>query len=166
MFHNASTGAREPRPTAKRFAWSSVLVMAAVILSAGCEDKGLGRPCTIVLTTDASVGAAQSVYNTGVPDCPSRICTKPAVQPGVSNELNTGPYCTITCGADSDCNGQTRDFNNANDRRCMKGFTCAIPFGEGSLCCQKLCLCRDFFSAAVGPATPTVCQNDAGASCS
>jgi hypothetical protein len=166
MFHNASTLAREPRPTAKRLAWSCVFALAAVIFAAGCEDKALGRPCTIVLKTDASVGAAQSVYNTGVPDCPSHICTKPAVQPGVSNDLDTGPYCTVACSSDNDCNGQTRDFSNPSDKRCMKGFTCAIPFDQGSLCCQKLCLCRDFYSSAVGPAVPAACQNDAGASCS
>jgi hypothetical protein len=164
MFHNASTEASEPRPTAKRLAWSSVLVVAAAILAAGCEDKALGRPCTLI--TDASVGAAQGAFEIPATDCPSRICTKPAVQPGVSNDLNTGPYCTIACNSDNDCNGQTRDFGNPNDTRCMKGFTCAIPFGQGKLCCQKLCLCRDFFSAAVGPAIPAACQNDAGASCS
>ena len=162
MFHNASSKAREPRPTAKRLAWSRVLVLAATIMAAGCEDKALGRSCD--LTRDA--GAAQGVYATPAMDCPSRMCIKPAVQPGVSNDLNTGPYCTIACSSDNDCNGQTRDFTNANDRRCMKGFTCAIPFDQGPLCCQKLCLCRDFFSASVGPATPAVCQNDAGASCS
>jgi hypothetical protein len=183
MFHNASTLASEPRPTAKRLAWSSVLV-AAAILAAGCEDKALGRPCTLI--TDTSVGVAQGAFEIPATDCPSRICTKPAVQPGVSNDLNTGPYCTIACNSDNDCNGQTRDFNNPNDKRCMKGFTCAIPFdpmsdarvaqvckftcaiplAQGQLCCQKLCLCRDFFSASVGPATPAVCQANAGASCS
>jgi hypothetical protein len=164
MFHSTSTKAREQLPKTKHLAWSSMLALAAVMMTAGCEDKALGRPCT--LTTDASLGAAQGAYTIAAPDCPSHICTKPAVQPGVSNDLNTGPYCTVPCTGDSDCNGQTRDFNNANDRRCMKGFTCAIPFEKGPSCCQKLCLCRDFFSAAVGPATPAVCQNDAGASCS
>jgi hypothetical protein len=164
MFHNTSRRAREPRFTAKRLAWSRALLLAAAILAAGCEDKAVGRPCTLV--TDASVGAAQGAFEIPATDCPSRICTKPAVQPGVSNELNTGPYCTVKCSSDNDCNGETRDFTNTNDRRCMKGFTCAIPFDQGQLCCQKLCLCRDFFSASVGPAMPAICQNDAGASCS
>lgn len=171
MFHNASTLAREPRPTAKRLERSSVLLLAAMMaammatmMAAGCEDKNLGRPCD--LRADGSIGALQGAYNMAAPDCPSHICTKPAVQPGVSNDLNTGPYCTIACSSDNDCNGQTRDFSNPNDTRCMKGYTCAIPFDQGKLCCQKLCLCRDFFSAAVGPVTPAACQNDAGASCS
>jgi hypothetical protein len=163
MFHNASIPAREPRPTAKRLAWSSVLILAAM-LTAGCEDKNLGRPCD--LRADGSVSALQGAYNMAATDCPSHICTKPAVQPGVSNDLNTGPYCTFTCNSDNDCNGQTRDFSNTNDTRCQKGYACAIPFDKGKLCCQKLCMCRDFFSAAVGPATPAACQNDAGASCS
>jgi hypothetical protein len=162
MFHNASPGAREPRPTAKNLAWAGALAVA--ILASGCEDKALGRACD--LRSDASVGAAQGAYNTNATDCPSHWCTKPAVQPGVSNDLNTGPYCTIACSSDNDCNGETRDFTNPNDRRCMNGFTCAIPFDSGKLCCQKLCLCRDFFSASVGPAVPDVCQNNAGKSCS
>lgn len=164
MFHNASPGAREPRPTAKNLAWAGALALAMAILASGCEDKALGRPCD--LRSDASVGAAQGAYNTNATDCPSHWCTKPAVQPGVSNDLNTGPYCTIACNSDNDCNGETRDFTNPNDRRCMNGFTCAIPFDSGKLCCQKLCLCRDFFSPSVGPAVPDVCQNNAGKSCS
>ena len=179
MFHNASSTARESRPTVKHLAWSSVVVLAATVLAAGCEEKTLGRSCD--LRTDASISATQGAY--AIPkancrsesgevvvcapvDCPSGICAKPAVQPGVSTDLTTGPYCTARCNSDSDCDGQTRDFSNPNDKRCMKGFVCAIPFGEGKLCCQKLCLCRDFFSASVGPAIPTACQNDAGASCS
>ena len=164
MLHHASTGDREPRPTDRHLAWHGVLVLAAAVLVSGCEDNALGRPCD--LRAEESVSAAQGAYNMNATDCPSRICSKPAVQPGVSTELNTGPYCTISCSSDDDCNGQTRDFTNANDRRCMKGFTCAIPFDSGKLCCQKLCLCRDFYSAAVGPAIPAVCQDDAGASCS
>jgi len=164
MFHNASTGARQLRPTQRTFAWSGVLVLAAAMVAVGCEDKGLGRPCD--LQSDASVGPTQGAYAIPAAGCPSRICVKPAVQPGVSNDLNTGPYCSVTCVSDDDCNGQTRDFTNANDRRCMKGFTCAIPFDTGKLCCQKICLCRDFYSSSVGPATPLTCQNDAGATCS
>jgi hypothetical protein len=82
-------------------------------------------------------GAAQGAYATNATDCPSHLCIKPAVQPGVSNDLDTGPYCTVRCNSDSDCNGQTRDFTNPNDTRCMKGFTCAIPFGVGKLCCAE-----------------------------
>jgi len=164
MFHNANPRASQPRPTARHLAWAGALALAVAILASGCEDKAIGRTCD--LRSDASVGAAQGAYAIPATDCPSRICIKPAVQPGVSNDLNTGPYCTAECTADSDCVGQTRDFTNGNDRRCMKGFTCAIPFDSGKLCCQKLCLCRDFFSASVGPATPEVCQNNAGKSCS
>jgi len=165
MFHHASSKACVSRPTDRRLAWSSVLALAAVMLTAGCEDKALGRSCDI--RSDASLSATQAAYAVPAADCPSGICAKPAVQPGVSTDnFTTGPYCTVRCNSDSDCDGQTRDFTNTNDKRCMKGFVCAIPFGEGKLCCQKLCLCRDFFSSSVGPVTPLACQNDAGASCS
>ncbi len=163
MLDSATTGAREPRPMADRLACSSLLALAAVLLAAGCEDNALGRPCD--LRADASVSAAQGAYNMNAPDCPSHLCTKPAVQPGISTELTTGPYCTVRCSSDSDCAGQTRDFNNPNDTRCLKGFACAIPFGAGALCCAKLCLCRDFFVASVGPATPEACQSGSTTSC-
>jgi len=142
-----------------------VLVLVAAVLAAGCEDKALGRSCD--LRADGSVSATQGAYAMQVADCPSGICAKPAVQPGVSTtDFTTGPYCTARCNSDSDCDGQTRDFTNKNDKRCMKGYVCAIPFGEGKLCCQKLCLCRDFFSSSVGPATPAACQDNGGSSCS
>lgn len=165
MFHSPSTTARESRPTAKRLTWSTVLALAATMLATGCEDKALGRSCD--LRSDASISATQGAYAMPAGDCPSGICAKPAVQPGVSTtDFTTGPYCTAQCNVDSDCDGQTRDFTNKNDKRCMKGFVCAVPFGEGKLCCQKLCLCRDFFSASVGPAIPTACQGDGASSCS
>ena len=168
MFHN--TADRKPRPTAVRLGWSASLALAIVLGASGCEDKAIGRTCDI--TFDASpLSALQAGYSVQSRDCPSGICAKPAVQPGVSSDLNTGAYCTVRCNSDNDCNGQTRDFSNPNDTRCMKGFTCAIPFGadksgDGKLCCAKLCLCRDFFLPSVGPVIPDVCQADAGATCS
>ena len=138
------------------------LAVSALWGAAACEDKAVGRPCDI--TVDAS--AAQGAYNTNATDCPSRLCVKPAVQPGVAITLETGAYCTTTCSSDTDCNGQTRDPNNPIDTRCRKGFTCAPVFNEGALCCKNLCLCRDFFSASVGPAIPDQCKPDSGVTCS
>lgn len=147
-----------------RFAlfWASSLAFLALVFAPGCEDKEIGRPCDI--TVDA--GAAYGVYNSNATDCPSHLCTKPAVQAGISLDLDTGAYCTALCSSNSDCsNGQTRDLTNPNDTRCKKGFVCAIPFDQGPVCCQKMCLCRDFFVTSVGPTTPAICTSDAG-SCS
>ena len=136
-------------------------------MGAACEDKAVGRPCALM----ADAGAAQGAYNTNATDCPSHLCVKPAVQPGVSTTLDTGPYCTIRCNSDTDCDGQTRDPSNPLDTRCRKGYACAPIFGgednaaAQSLCCAKLCLCRDFFVSSVGPATPDACRPDSGVSC-
>ena len=165
MFENLNTGANEPRPAAGRLAWSSVLALAAVFLAAGCEDKGIGRPCDLRVDGGPPPTPAQGAYATIATDCPSHICIKPAVQAGVSNDLDTGAYCTVRCNSDSDCNGQTRDFSNPHDTRCKQGYTCASPFGAGNLCCAKLCYCRDFFPPSVGPLTPAACQSDSDASC-
>lgn len=155
MFHGIRTGIR-----LRRLAQAGLLLAATLAVSA-CEDKGLGRLCN--LTFDA--GPSQGAYTVQASDCPSRICNRPAIQDGVSpDDVDTGPYCTVTCTSDSDCNGETRDFNNGADRRCKSGYSCAIPYGQGKLCCQKVCLCRDFFLPANGPVTPSICQN--GGSCS
>jgi hypothetical protein len=140
------------------------LGIAAAVLgaNAACEDKGVGRPCDV--RTDA--GGATGAYAIGASDCPSRLCVKPAVQPGVSVDLVTSAYCTIQCSSDTDCDGQTRDPANSLDKRCLKGFVCAPIFDKGDLCCTKLCLCRDFYSASVGPATPDACKPDSGVTCS
>ncbi len=150
---------------------SSMLLATAMLIStAACEDNGIGRPCNL----GEKVSVDEGAYSVDATDCQSRMCVKPAIQPGVLRDnFDTGSYCSATCSSDDDCQGQTRDRSDANDRRCKTGFVCAVPFGAskdvaggGKLCCQKLCLCRDFFSAAVGPATPSSCQPGAADSCS
>jgi hypothetical protein len=143
-------------------AWPSCLIAAIGICASGCENKAIGRPCD--LTVDA--GPSQAVYAQGSLDCPSRICAKPAFAPGSPIETGTGAYCTSTCSSDTDCYGQTRDINDPRDKRCRSGFVCAVPFGQGPLCCQKLCLCRDFISPSAGPIAPAECQGGTPGSCS
>lgn len=139
--------------------WMIGLGMLA-LFAGGCEDKALGRPC------DLSVQAAQAqgAYNLSAPDCPSRICIKPVPQADVVAGLDTGPYCSIQCTSDSDCNGQIRDTSNPLDKRCAKGYACGIPFGEGAACCLKLCVCRDFIGAE-GLVTPDACLTSSNPSC-
>ncbi len=154
--------ARERAPSRRRLGCVLILALAALWTNAACEDKAIGRPCDI--TADA--GAAQGAYNNNATDCPSHLCIKPAVQPGVSIDLDTSAYCTVQCSSDTDCNGQTRDPSNPLDKRCRKGFSCAPVFDKGALCCVKLCLCRDFFVSSVGPAVPDTCKSDSGVTCS
>jgi hypothetical protein len=152
-----------------RLVSSLALATATLSLAAACEDNGMGRSCNLGETIDPAQGA----YSLNATDCQTRMCVKPAVQQGVSLDLDTGPYCSTTCSTDSDCQGQTRDSSNPNDRRCKRGYTCAIAFGAsdtveggGKLCCRKICLCKDFFSASQDPAVPAECQGGSDASCS
>jgi hypothetical protein len=158
MFQHVSTGIRLRSLATTRLLCFGLLTLGAV---SACEDKGLGRSCS--LNFDA--GPTQGAYTWQAADCPSHICNRPAVQAGlVASDVDTGPYCTVTCNSDSDCGGETRNFNNPSDKRCKTGYVCAIPYDRDKLCCQKLCLCRDFFVVSTGPATPAACQNGA-ASC-
>jgi hypothetical protein len=124
---------------------------------AGPAASGLGSPCDIL--TDA--GATQGVYNSSALECPSYICLKPGVQPGVVGAVNTAAFCTAGCTQDSDCAGQTGDPANALDTRCKSGFLCGVAFAKGKICCQKLCLCKDFLGPTGAP-TPLSCMDDAG----
>ena len=172
MFEKHSTRTSEARPTVGRLAWAGAFALAAVVLASGCENNDMGRTCDIKTDAGVSPSRGQGAYSTNAADCPSRLCIKPAVQPGVASDpkiLDTGPYCTVECNSDSDCNGQTRDFSNPNDTRCRIGYTCAIPFDAGKLCCKKLCMCRDFlFPSSKAPAdiTPDICKSDSANSCS
>jgi hypothetical protein len=101
------------------------------------------------------------------------MCAKPAIPQGVDQYLDTGPYCTTYCTTDSDCDWPTRDMKDSNDKRCKRGFTCAIAFGAaenvpkgGDLCCRSVCLCRDFIPQGAKPAVPEECQNGSGSTCS
>jgi len=132
-----------------------VLPAVALFGNTGCEDKAIGRSCDVL--TDAS--AQEGVYNSEALDCPSRICLKPVVELGAAmpaNQPTTTAYCSASCSQDSDCNGQIRDTSNPLDTRCILGFTCAIPFVKGKLCCQKLCVCKDFLCDP----TSHSCQSD------
>ena len=66
--------------------------------------------------------------------------------------------CTAECSRDSDCAGESRDPANPADKRCSRGFACAIPFAVGPLCCKKLCVCKDFLPPG-GPSMPTACTD-------
>jgi hypothetical protein len=151
------------RPTVLRLSVLGALVLAAVALgNISCEDKGIGRSCDVL--TDAS--ALQGVFNSEALECPSRICIKPVLDPNKAEQSPpTSAYCSASCSQDSDCDdGQIRDKSNANDRRCASGFVCGIPFVKGRLCCQKLCLCKDFLSSA-GAVTPNGCKDGADLTC-
>ena len=129
----------------------ALLLALAALGSMACEDNGIGRPCDI----GADAGQSQAVYNNQALECPSRICLKPVNQG--SPTLDTGPYCSATCSKDSDCDGQKRDNAERSDLRCKTGFACGVAFVVGPLCCQKLCLCKDFLGTT-GLQTPQTCD--------
>ena len=148
------------RPVTLRLSLFGIFVLSAVTLFAntGCEDKAIGRPCDVL--TDAS--AQQAVFNAEALECPSRICLKPVVDNLADMPSpTTNAYCSASCSQDSDCSDALlRDKSNQLDRRCKGGFSCGIAFVKGKICCQKLCLCRDFLNKDTGAQTPIACTGD------
>ncbi len=116
--------------------------------------------CDIGATCD--LGAAVSLSD-GTSECSTGLCLKPVVQ-AATGTVDTGPFCTGQCSTDSDCEGITRDPSNPNDKTCTSGYTCGIAIAKGPLCCQQLCVCKDFTGGAAIP-TPIACQGDAALTC-
>lgn len=134
----------------------TMLVALVGVMSTGCENKGIGRPCEV--SGDAANQMSGVGLNTAL-ECPSRLCILPSQ--GVAS-VDTKPFCTAECSDDSDCDdGEKRSKNPGDtDKRCVQGFTCMVPFETGSLCCKKLCVCRDFLPANYksSSALPKTCE--------
>ena len=132
---------------------SSVVAGLLGVLLGACGNPGnknaIGRPCDLL----ADTGAAQATYNPAAAECPSSLCLKPAA---FSSGVDTGATCSGACTTDSDCNGQTRDPRDPNDKRCKTGFACGIPVVVGPLCCEKVCMCKDFLAGSL--TTPITCD--------
>jgi hypothetical protein len=147
------------RPTILRLTLFGTLGLAAIAFgNTGCADKAIGRPCD-VFTGDAGLPLPSAVYNNQALECPTRICIKPAAALGVSTD--TTSLCSASCSQDSDCDGQAR---GPNDLGCKTGFACAIPFVTGPICCQKLCVCKDFY-VGNNITTPNACLGSEAAKC-
>lgn len=123
--------------------------------------KKLGATCDV----GSASAQGQSVFNSAGSECARGLCLKPA---NVSaTPVDTSAYCSATCSKDSDCNGATRDPNDPNDKTCKGGYACGVSFVVGPLCCQKVCICKDFLSDK-GVMVPFACdsyENNGGTAC-
>lgn len=123
--------------------------------------RSLGQSCTV---TDAPPALYQAVYRTDAPECKSGICLRPARDVAVAKAVDTGATCSKSCAVDADClDAEARDPSNGLDKRCLSGYACAVPFEVGSLCCRRLCVCKDFLPAA-GTHPPASCLQSSAAS--
>lgn len=166
MSHQVSAESRKGRCSVLRLSLFGALALAVVAMgNTGCEDKAIGRPCDVLINGAPDPSTAAS--NTQALECPTRICILPSE--GGNNVPSpgkpaTGALCSAECSQDSDCDGQTRDFGNANDTRCKTGFICGIPISLGPICCKKLCVCKDFVPST-GLGIPPACQGSAALTC-
>jgi hypothetical protein len=122
----------------------------------GCEDKHIGRPCSLGIQAD---GGDTTITSPAL-QCPSRICILPQAD---KEPMGTLPLCTATCSSNSDCDGEGADKSNPSDHRCRTGFTCTWPTTVGPFCCQKMCVCRDFVTEPdEGWPKPPICDDPNG----
>jgi hypothetical protein len=127
----------------------------------GAGPFPVGLPCNLG-TGDAGVTVPEAIYNPQALECASRICIKPAAVQSAA--VDTTALCSSSCSQDSDCSGQLRDPTNPNDKRCASGFACTTPFVVGPICCQKMCVCKDFYAGST-ITTPPACQGSAASTC-
>ncbi len=140
----------------------TLMLSLTSLFATGCESKFIGRPCDV---QKPDAGSNQAVYNAQALECPSNICLR---QSSALGPVDTTATCTAECSNDKDCEGgETRKGKNPNDKRCIKGFACAIEFEVGPLCCRKLCLCKDFLADPPqgGYPVPAACVPNTGSTC-
>jgi hypothetical protein len=114
--------------------------------------KKLGATCDV----GSASAQGMAVFNSAASECASGLCLKPANVN--ASPVDTSAYCSATCSSDSDCSGAKRDPNNPNDKTCQLGYACGVSFVVGPLCCQKLCICKDFLSDK-GVMVPLACDS-------
>jgi hypothetical protein len=139
-----------------RFAPVAFAAALAGLAVTGCEDKHIGRICSLATSDDGGVSGtgANATLNAQAVECPSRICLYPAAD----KTTNTTSLCTADCSSDDDCaDGETaKDPANTH---CKTGFVCMRPTTVGSFCCRPLCVCRDFVEVPPGGfKLPPVCM--------
>ena len=55
-------------------------LVGGALVSSGCENKAIGRPCDLETVADNS-----ATQNSSALECPSRICVKPSLNPSVAS---------------------------------------------------------------------------------
>ncbi len=138
----------------------STFMPLTLLLLMGCSNDSassaeLGKTCSLGFENSLT----GLVYNPQAPECTAGFCLKPAL--ASFQDMGTAAFCTTTCADDGDCHGQKRDGDDPDDRRCVQGYACGVVTTVGPLCCQKVCVCKDFISEQ-GLATPPACQPGAG----
>lgn len=137
---------------------SMLAVLAGASFLGACEDKHIGRPCEIGVQMNADPTIA--TVNPAALECPSRICLLPAQERSLPSPP-TGALCTDECSSDDDCSdGESRNKNDPNDKRCLTGFKCrrVIPNLESNpLSCKRVCVCYDFLNPNDKDTKPPSC---------
>lgn len=110
----------------------------------GCEDKGIGLPCDLPGSQNAS--STQVVSN--AVECPESVCIlMSGREPTKGGRTQPLAYCTATCSNSSDCEGGQNCWDPAHENQLP--FVCAKPVlldsdpGPGcGLQCRGVCICE------------------------
>lgn len=147
------------------------LLLAALAVGPGCTRGDVGAPCDHGSTTPPqsltvsfpamSCNELVCLYGNeskpGVTECkktedckdPERFACNTATG---TCELNTdfvlrNSMCSRPCSSESDCKNQGFNRYLHGETNCEGGFACRILQSKGSLCCEKLCVCKDYMDS-------------------
>jgi hypothetical protein len=111
----------------------------------GCKSNPVGRKCFLD-NPELDGGLPQTIVSSPALECESSICLHIAGK--------TPNMCSARCSTDADC-------ETSPESPCKGGFVCAIPVVTGGFCCEKLCICRDQFTADAGVVQdPAACDSN------
>ena len=150
------------RLPATRFACALAVLALAALSTAGCENKHIGRPCSLAIMDDggAPPGGTTSTINPEALECPSRICLLPPNQTNVSITQSGMGMCTDFCSSDDDCS------DGESSGGCTQGFACVVATTVGDFCCRQMCVCKDFIlDLQTARNKPSACLPGSGNTC-
>lgn len=125
----------------KVFTWTRMAQFAlalGALFSAACGGEPVGRLCDL----GAERSTTRAVTSLAALDCTSRFCLSVPLEPGALGGENypageTKGLCSNFCESSDDC-------ERVSESPCKSGFTCGIATEVGDICCQKVCICKDF----------------------
>jgi len=144
-----------PRSERHSVTWPGVAALALLslaVLAVACGPaQHVGRPCEIGTTPVGGPSGQVATLASPALECPSRVCLLAG-----QNAPDTGALCTADCESSQDCEGETANPNDPNDKRCHGGFVCVWPTTVGAFACRKMCVCTDFVTGAA--TKPAACN--------
>lgn len=168
---------------------SLLLAMFAILPSAGCSRGDVGAPCDHGSTTPPqsltvsfpamSCNELVCLYGDErkptVTDCKNDSdckdnerfeCNKASRRCQLKTDfVLRNSMCSRPCDSEADCDSQGFNRYLHGETNCKDGFACRMLQSKGSLCCEKLCVCKDFMNDEADQGLKDACKPENNPDC-